>query len=446
MRGRILGLLLVGIAVALTGYVYTRLEGKAPRVVAPAGPVFVGREKLIELRVDDEGTGVQEIKTWLRLENGSEVPLQTQRYPGDLLSGAEANQERELKVSLRPADLGVKDGTAALHVEARDYSWRRNAGLAEVPIVIDTARPRIAVTTGLTYVRRGGAELAVYRIDEEVERHGVRVGEATFPGYPHPSDPALLVAFYAIPAELPRDAKPSVVAVDRAENEAAVPLAISIVERSFPEDSVQLSDDFLQRKVQELLPDHKGDLLEGYLKINRDLRERDAERIREVCERSSEKRLWTEPFLQLPNSQVNARYAEKRSYHYQGRLVDQQSHMGFDFASTARAPTLAANSGVVAFAGPLGIYGNTVILDHGLGVFSLYGHLSEVTVKEGEAVTRGQPMGRTGDTGLAGGDHLHFSMLVGGLFVDPLEWFDEGWIRDHVEAELGGSAASEAQL
>ena len=96
----------------------------------------------------------------------------------------------------------------------------------------------------------------------------------------------------------------------------------------------------------------------------------------------------------------------------------------------------AGNHGVVAFAGPLGIYGNTVVIDHGLGVFSLYGHLSELSVEAGGRVQKGESVGRTGQSGLAGGDHLHFSMLVHGEFVDPLEWFDAKWIREHLEPKF----------
>ena len=105
----------------------------------------------------------------------------------------------------------------------------------------------------------------------------------------------------------------------------------------------------------------------------------------------------------------------------------------------------AANSGVVAFAGDLGIYGQSVIIDHGLGLFSLYGHLSEIAVEKGQVAAQGEPIGRTGETGLAGGDHLHYAMMVAGVFVDPLEWFDARWIQEHVEVDLAISEANGAQ-
>ncbi|WP_239027828.1 M23 family metallopeptidase [Geomonas subterranea] len=105
----------------------------------------------------------------------------------------------------------------------------------------------------------------------------------------------------------------------------------------------------------------------------------------------------------------------------------------------------AANRGRVVWADDLGIYGQCVIIDHGLGLQTLYGHLSRIAVKEGEEVRKGDIIGDTGDTGLAGGDHLHFGVMISGQEVNPIEWWDPTWIRNNVtgkleEAKQGGSA------
>ena len=116
--------------------------------------------------------------------------------------------------------------------------------------------------------------------------------------------------------------------------------------------------------------------------------------------------------------------------------MDRQDHLGFDLAVTSRIPVLAANDGVVLHASWLGIYGNCVIIDHGLGVQSLYGHLSSFDVKVGDAVSKGKPIGRSGMTGLAAGDHVHFTMLLNGRPVNPVEWWDSHWMQDRVERKL----------
>jgi murein DD-endopeptidase MepM/ murein hydrolase activator NlpD len=120
----------------------------------------------------------------------------------------------------------------------------------------------------------------------------------------------------------------------------------------------------------------------------------------------------------------------------EGQALDTRMHQGFDLASVKQAPIPAANSGVVVHAGPLTLYGEAVILDHGMGVMSLYGHCSSVDVQVGQSVRRGQTIAHTGATGLAAGDHLHFEVVVGGVPVTPIQWWDPAWIRDHIEAPL----------
>ena len=102
----------------------------------------------------------------------------------------------------------------------------------------------------------------------------------------------------------------------------------------------------------------------------------------------------------------------------------------------------AANAGRVVHAGPIGIYGEVVVLDHGLGVFTLYGHLSSISVAAGATVARGDEVGRTGETGLAGGDHLHYSTMLHGIHVDPIEWWDAAWIRDRIAPRLAAHAVA----
>jgi hypothetical protein len=432
---RLLWILLLVLAGSLTGYLITRFERSAPVIQTRVTPIFLGTERDHQFYVFDEGTGVERIRVWLRKDELAHE-LFDETYPGHVLTGATLKVQRRVEISLRPKELGLTDGPATLHIEARDYSWARNRSQAYIPLVIDSEAPRISLQTGLTYVRRGGAEAAVYKINEENVTHGVEFGDLFFPGFPHPGDPSRQVAFYVLPPNAEPGQKPQVTAIDRARNRSMVRVPIEIIERSFPSDRIELSEAFMEDKVNELLESARGDLLSSYLKINRDMRQENTEKIRQICQESSPDRLWSGPFLQLPNSKVGARYAEKRTYHFGGRTVDEQVHMGYDLASTAHAPVLAANDGVVVFADRLGIYGNTVILDHGLGVFSLYGHLSELAIEKGEAVSGGDRLGSTGTTGLAGGDHLHFAMLISGVFADPLEWFDGRWIREHIESKL----------
>lgn len=425
-------IVLAGIA---AGAVFTRLEGAPPSVRTREGLVYVGSEYSHEFRVIDEGMGVRNVRVWLE-SGGKTIDLLSETYEGNFLMGASLGIARRVEVTFNPADLGLEQGPALLSAEAEDWAWRPNLTRVDIPLLIDTEPPRVSVHTGLTYVRRGGSEMVVYSVSEPVPRHGVQIGETFSPGFPHPADPERFLAFYPLPPDTPAGTSPVVVAEDRAGNRTRVGLSISIIERTFPEDKISLSDAFLSKKVPELLGGEQDDLLAGYLQINRNMRRENGEQIQAVCEASSEERLWRGIFQQLPNSHVGARFAEKRSYKYQGREVDQQLHMGYDLASTSHAPVPAANSGVVVYADDLGIYGQTVIIDHGMSLFSLYGHLSEIAVETGQVLAQGEELGKTGTTGLAGGDHLHYAMMVSGVFVDPLEWFDARWIQEHIEVKF----------
>ena len=137
-------------------------------------------------------------------------------------------------------------------------------------------------------------------------------------------------------------------------------------------------------------------------------------------------------------------FADRRTYYYGGREVDRQTHLGFDLASVSHADVPASNGGLVVLAGYFGIYGNTVVVDHGYGLMSLYAHLSSIDVAKGDRVERGTRLGQSGATGLAGGDHLHFSFLLHGVPVRPIEWWDGHWIEDRLKRKLGNSLPFQA--
>ena len=160
--------------------------------------------------------------------------------------------------------------------------------------------------------------------------------------------------------------------------------------------------------------------------INGELRRKNAAKIASIARRTvAPEILWRGVvFHPFRNNAVESAFADQRTYIYNGKEVDQQVHLGFDLASFTNVPVVAANRGKVVYADELGIYGNCVIIDHGMGVQSLYGHLSSIGVKAGQMVEKEQEIGRSGMTGLAGGDHLHFTMLVNGNMVNPVEWWD----------------------
>jgi murein DD-endopeptidase MepM/ murein hydrolase activator NlpD len=261
------------------------------------------------------------------------------------------------------------------------------------------------------------------------------------------ADPALKVAFFSLLHDQPIDTPIVAFARDEAGNQTKASFVDDVFPKPFKNSRIVIDDKFINRVVPEILahaPELKmtapaessPEMLAAFLKVNGELRRMNAAEIAALARKTSPDRQWQETFVQLGNSKVEASFADHRTYVYKDKEVDQQTHLGFDLAVTAHVPVAAANSGTVLLAKWLGIYGNCVIIDHGMGVQSLYGHLMSFDVKEGDKVARGQTVGRSDSTGLAGGDHLHFTLLVGGQMVNPVEWWDAHWIADRVERKL----------
>ena len=314
--------------------------------------------------------------------------------------------------------------------------------------------PQASVVSRFHYVNLGGAEFVVYRATPADVESGIRVGDRTYPGFPATavgvkSDPALHVAFFALSYDQDVNTPISVFARDPAGN-----LAVALIDHmAFPKPfsrSTIAIDSWVARVVPPIVantPEMKlstapEDLVQTFVRINGELRRKNAETIAALAQKTAPEMMWKAPFKPLGNAAIEAKFADFRIYTYMGKEIDRQVHLGFDLAVTQQVPILAAQRGVVVHAAYLGIYGNCVILDHGLGVQTLYGHLSSIGVKAGDTVEAGQVIGRSGMTGLAVGDHLHFTVLVNGTPVNPVEWWDIKWMQDRVFrkiTEAGGS-------
>ncbi len=435
-------LLVVVVLAALIGLLVTRAEPFAPSATLETPVDFVGRATPVTVVAHDRGSGLAHVEVRLVPEGGSPVVVASEDYPRRSWFGSGIHEAR-LTPTLDAATARVREGRAQLEVWATDHSWLagfRKGPLLARAVTVDVTPPLLELMPGEHVGRLGGSECVVYRVGPDATRSGVQVGDEFFPGVAgYFTDAGLRAAIFALPQNLP-DARPALVASDAAGNARTLSIGVKVTPRRFAEKTMPVTDDFLSRKVPELLAannlDQSGSLIEGYLRINRELRAATETRVRAMCRESMPTPRWEGAFLRLPNSAPLSSFADRRTYVHDGNTIDQQTHLGFDLASLRGSPVPAANAGKVVFGGPLGIYGNTVVIDHGLGVFSLYGHLSEVGVKPGDQVGRGDPVGKTGDTGLAAGDHLHFSVMVRGVHVDPVEWWDAHWIHDHVEARL----------
>jgi len=451
----VLAFLLTGAAALLLA---TLRVSPAPRVEIRPRAKALGVRGVVHVAVSvPGGRGLSGVR--VEVEQGGKTTVvarttDTPLPPWDLRGGAR-RLSRELDAEVgRGAVPDLREGEVVVRVVAdRAGTWLRRPApvVAEARLPVRLTPPALSVLSSQNYVSQGGSGVVVYRASVPPARDGVRAGDWFFPGAPLPgSVTGARFALFGVPWDLDDASAIRLVAEDDAGNSTQAAFVDELRRRPPASDRIELQDDFLQRVVAEIrqqtpsLPDH-GSLLENYLEINRNLRQANAGEIVELARRSPPSFLWKEPFLPLRRAAVMSHFADQRTYVYQGREVDRQTHLGFDLASTARAPVPAANAGRVVLARYFGIYGNTVILDHGAGLLTLYAHLSSIDAKEGQDVARGAFIGRTGRTGLAGGDHLHFTTLVGGLPVEPTEWWDPHWIRDRVARRLAPAVAFEGE-
>jgi hypothetical protein len=388
-------------------------------------------------------------------QNGKETPLFSLEEPGK----AQIAQDGPDKIRITH-EIGkqtvpdLQSGAARIIVTAGRpvlRGMRTLESTATHDVQVRLERPRVSVVSTHHYVNLGGTEFVVYRATPDDVESGVLVGDIEYPGYPAAgatvdgvkiTDPALRVAFFALRFDQDLNTPMRVYARDPAGNTARADFDHRTFPKPFKKSSIPLEDKLLDRVVPAILEGTtevkpEGDNLAKFLVINGDLRRKNAEKIASFAKQTSPEMLWRGVvFHAFKNNAVESAFADHRTYVYKGKEVDRQVHLGFDLASLAGVPIVAANRGKVLFADELGIYGNCVIVDHGMGVQSLYAHLSSIEVKAGQDVEKEQTLGRSGMTGLAGGDHLHFTMLVNGHMVNPVEWWDAHWIEDRILRKL----------
>ncbi len=337
--------------------------------------------------------------------------------------------------------LKVAAGPAKVIVVASRKIWKLRTVTSQsaVETTIRLEKPRVSVVSTKHYINLGGSEMIVYRATPSDVVSGVKVGDIEYPGFATTGD--LHVAFFALRYDQAINTPMRLFARDAAGETATSDFDHLTFTKPFKKSTIPLDDKFIDRVVPAILAGTTevaptGSTIEKYVVINSELRKKNAAKIASMAAQTAPTMLWTEPFFAFTNTKAEAAFADFRTYTYNGKEVDHQVHLGFDLASFANASVVAANKGKVLYAADLGIYGNCVIIDHGMGVQSLYGHLSSFAVKAGDMVEKGQEIGKTGMTGLAGGDHLHFTMLVNGQMVNPIEWWDPHWIADRITRKL----------
>lgn len=424
------------------GYIYiTYFEGEMPQIASSNIPEFIGNNTPFTLIATDKKSGLRSVIISIS-QNDKRKDIFNKEFQRQGKDGVIGTHQEKIKVILNAKTLHLKEGKAVLNVEVTDHSFRGllkgNRTILSQDITIDTKPPRIAIIHSEKYIKPGGAGIVIYRVDDQI-KHGVMLNEVYYPGFPlADGTDSKFISYIALPYTADEITKSVILAEDAAGNRTVKPFAPILQKANQKKDRINVGDGFLSRKIPEFevyYPEMEGTLVQKYLYANRKVRTMNNKKIHDLCMNPELVRLWSGKFIRMAGSS-KAGFADHRTYYYKGEAIDKQVHLGMDIASTPHVPIKAAGTGKVIFADYLGIYGNMVMLDHGQGVVSLYSHLSQINVAVGDTLSKGDILGNSGKSGMAGGDHLHFSMLVNGIFVTPKEWWDQHWIDVTIEGPL----------
>lgn len=452
MKKVVFSVLIFMVLVPIIGLLVYKLEGQEPVVDVVLPSLYLKESYEMSMEVSDKKTGLRSIMVSV-MQKGKEITLLDKQYesPGFLgmFSKSKTIKKDSFIIPIQSYKYGMTDGEAVIRIMVSDYSWqgwnKGNISYTEKKVIIDTKPPVVNVLTDRHNIERGGSGLVIYKLFEENIKSGVQVGDNFFPGHEGLfENKNICAAFFALSYLQGPGTQINVIAEDMAGNVTKRGFHHYIRDKKFRADTLNISDNFLAQKMPEFdlgstegsFKEQENPLLKKFIYINGEIRKENVEKILKTPGVSENIKYWDGQFLRLKGSERKSGFADHRIYKYKGNEIDRAVHLGIDLASTANAPVQAANSGRVILTQFVGIFGNTVIIDHGFGLCSLYAHLNQISVKEGDVVEKGSDIGFTGLTGMAGGDHLHFSMILHNVFVNPIEWWDDVWIKNNITSKI----------
>jgi murein DD-endopeptidase MepM/ murein hydrolase activator NlpD len=406
-------------------------DQQGPIIAVDKENARVNKNSTVTLSLHDVTSNLKNLSIAVR-KNSKTIPLYATNFP---------QGKKSITLSVPLANAAVSDGSFEMLITATDTSLaafgKGNTTRKIVVMRMDNTPPSITVKSLPPNIWQGGTGVIAYTISEPVNTSGVKVNDMFFPGYKQAD--GTYISFFAFPQSIDKkDFNPTAYAMDIAGNVYDQPFSINPLSRKFRHDKIRLSDRFLNSQMSAFAKDtpQATTNLERFLIVNRQIRKKNRDSLVKIGRQTSSSILWQGKFLRFPNSATRAGFGDRRSYMYNGEVIDQQTHLGLDLASRKQSPIPAANKGTVVFAGNLGIYGNVVIIDHGLGLQTLYAHMTEIRTTVGSVANQGDILGISGSTGMSGGDHLHFGVIVSGIPVTPIEWFDHRWIQYNITDKL----------
>ncbi len=452
---RILGLILI--IVFIGGGIFMlssqSFEKEPPQISLRENPAW-NLNGFFPIQIQDNA-GISQYSVAL-LQNQEKIPLQTTILnPQNCLDwNAELSESQEIQTTPKILCIGIqkpkniKNSTTqiTLEISATDTSnwnlFNGNTTTQTLTLPIDTKKPQLTILSHSYKITQGGSALVIFHATDDNLKE-IRLNNGTYDFYPQPFyKEGFYISLIAWNKTNPNfNAK--IYVSDSAGNVSIAPINFYLQKKQYRNSTIPLSDSFIDGKISTLVQEIGERSLEDFPNklaifkyINEEVRQQNGNRIFEVASQFDRETLIQNfpirAFSPLKNGAVMANFGDHRTFNYQGENVSESNHMGLDLASIKQAPVLLSNPGIVTLNEFVGINGNTIIIYHGLGLSTLYAHLTTQKVNVGDSLNAGEVIATTGNTGLALGDHLHFGILVQGHEVWTAEWLDSAWIKTNI--------------
>ncbi len=439
--GKILVLLVFMGLIGGLVYLYNSamFEQKKPRI-SLGDNIFWNLKSPIPIVIRDE-SGVKFARVTLSDGNNS-IPLINKKF--------EKNKKEVMLEAVFPRTAFFsKKANLELKIETADNSmWNffmGNETSRKASIQIDTKKPFVNVLANSYSITQGGSASVVFKADDEnLEKLYIKTNSGDI-FYPTPFYKKGHYISLLAWQHNQKDFSANVVAVDKAGNKSQKRIRFYLLSKKYRTSNIKLSDKFIDGKITDLVQIYNSEnadsmnRIERFSFINETLRNKNEKLIVKLTSNVPTQMISSYsivPFYPLKSAAAVASFGDHRYYSYNGSPASESYHLGLDLASTAQANIVSSNKGEVIFSDENGIYGNNIIISHGLGVYSIYGHCSSFKVQKGDIVKKGDVIATTGISGLALGDHVHFGILVQGIEVRPAEWMDKKWFRDNVASVM----------
>ncbi|WP_281951331.1 M23 family metallopeptidase [Nitrosophilus kaiyonis] len=432
---KILTILFLIAIVGIGGYIYTSKDFERVKpTIEIVNKIYWNMKKPIEVVLKDN-VGIKSYKITMNDGKNEQVV-------------AEAELEKPVKLLTIPVDapkVGMlfESNKAIINIEVTDNSkwnyFRGNRASKKVYVIIDRKKPSQYVIANSYKIRKGGCATVIFKSTDDNLKDVYILTNFGKKFIPQPFyKKGYYISLIAWPIQ-EKNFRAYIVSEDLAGNRAKTYIRYFLQDKKYKKSKIDLKRSFLEGKVSDIANEFaetaKMSDLEKFKFVNETLRNKNEKLIHDITSKVFNEKVDNfniKPFYPLKNAAAVASFGDHRYYYYKGKFVSESYHLGLDLASTKMAPIIASNDGKVVYADYNGIYGNMPIIYHGLGLYTLYGHCSELRVKKGDDVKRGDVIAKTGLTGLALGDHLHFGILVQGVEVLPSEWMDKRWIKLNV--------------